>query len=92
MADDRFASAVVETAAGHLATAVAAAANLIAPEVFILGGGVGAGNQAFLDLVERTALPRVVVYFRDSFRMVPSELREQVVTQGAAILASQALA
>jgi glucokinase len=89
---DKFASAVVETAASHLATAVAAAVNLIAPDIFVVGGGVGAGNEAFLDLIERTARPRVVVYFRDSFRMVPSQLREHVVTQGAAILASQALA
>ena len=87
---DRFASAVVETAAGHLATAVAAAANLLAPDIFIVGGGVAAGNQSFLDLVARNARQRVVVYFRESFRMVPSVLREQVVTQGAAILASQA--
>ncbi len=86
---DKFASAVVETAAGHLATAVAAAVNLVAPDVFVVGGGVGAGDQEFLRLVERIARPRVVVYFRDAFRMVPSELREEVVTQGAAILASQ---
>jgi glucokinase len=86
---DKFASAVVETAAGHLATAVGAAVNLLAPDIFIVGGGVGAGNEQFLALVERITRPRVVTYFRDSFRMVPSALREQVVTQGAAILASQ---
>jgi glucokinase len=87
---DKFASAVVETAAGHLATAVGAAVNLLAPDIFVVGGGVGAGNEPFLRLVERTVRPRVVVYFRESFRMVPSSLREEVVTQGAAILASQA--
>jgi glucokinase len=86
---DKFASAVVETAAGHLATAVGAAVNLIAPDIFVVGGGVGAGNEPLLRLVERTARPRVVVYFRESFRMVPTALREEVVTQGAAILASQ---
>jgi len=91
-ARDKFASAVVETAASHLATAVAAAVNLLAPEIFIVGGGVGAGNERFLALVEQTTRPRVVTYFRDSFRMAPSALREQVVTQGAAILASQASA
>lgn len=89
-AGDKFGSAVVETAASHLATAVAAAVNLIAPDVFVVGGGVGAGDPEFLRLVEHTARPRVVVYFRESFRMVPSALREEVVTQGAAILASQA--
>jgi glucokinase len=88
-AGDPFASAVVETAADHLATAVAAAVNLLAPDIFVVGGGVGAGNERFLELVARTARPRVVTYFRDAFRMVPSALREQVVAQGAAILAAQ---
>ena len=74
---DPFASAVVESAAGHLATAIAAAVNLIAPDVFIVGGGVGAGNERFLDLVERTARPRVVTYFRENFRLVPSVLRSR---------------
>jgi glucokinase len=86
---DRFACKVVETAASHLATAIAAAVNLLVPDVFIVGGGVGAGNEQFLDLVAGITRPRVVAYFRETFRMVPSALREQVVTQGAAILASQ---
>jgi glucokinase len=90
-ARDKFASAVVEAAAGHLATAIAAAVNLLAPDIFVVGGGVGAGNERFLELVARTARPRVVHYFRETFRMVPSALKEQVVTQGAAILASQQL-
>jgi glucokinase len=88
-ARDKFASAVVETAAGHLATAIAAAVNLLAPDIFIVGGGVGAGNEPFLELVARTARPRIVTYFREAFHIVPSALKEQVVTQGAAILASQ---
>jgi glucokinase len=90
-ARDKFASAVVEAAAGHLATAIAAAVNLLAPDIFVVGGGVGAGNERFLELAARTARPRVVHYFRETFRMVPSALKEQVVTQGAAILASQQL-
>ena len=33
----------------------------------------------------------VVPYFRDTYRIVPSALGEQVVSQGAAILAAQSL-
>jgi len=33
----------------------------------------------------------VVSYFRDQYQIVPCELREQVVSQGAAILASQSV-
>jgi len=54
-----------------------------------VGGGVGSGNPDFLALVSRKTSERVVVYFRDRFRMVPSALGEQVVSQGAAILAAQ---
>ncbi len=88
-ARDKFAAAVVETAAGHLATAIGAAVNLLAPDIFLVGGGVGAGNEGFLELIERTTRPRVVPYFRDAFRLAPCALKEQVVAQGAAILASQ---
>ncbi len=86
---DLFAQAVVEASANYLATAVAAAINLISPEVFVVGGGLGAGNQRFLALLREKARGRVVAYFRDRCQIVPSALREQVVTQGAAILAAQ---
>lgn len=90
-AGDQFATAVVEAAAGYLATAMGAAINLLSPEVFIIGGGVGSGNEHFLALVTEKARDLVVVYFRDRYRVVPSKLREQVVTQGAAILAAQSM-
>lgn len=86
---DRFASRVVEQSASYLATAIAAAINLTAPEIFVVGGGIGASNSDYLALIEKKVGPLVVVYFRDRYRIVPCALGEDVVSQGAAILASQ---
>lgn len=87
---DRFAGRVIERAADLLGLAAAAAINLIAPDVFIVGGGVADGAPRFVDLLREKTLPRVVAYFRERTKIVPSELKEQVVSQGAAILAAQA--
>jgi glucokinase len=88
-AGDPFAASVIETSAGYLASAVSAAINLISPDVFVVGGGVGAGSERFLQLLRDKVRGQVVPCFRDQYRIVPSELREQAVTQGAAILAAQ---
>jgi len=88
-AGDPFAASVIEKSAGYLAFAVSAAINLISPDVFVVGGGVGTGSERFLQLLRDKVRGQVVPYFRDQYRIVPSELREQAVTQGAAILAAQ---
>ena len=88
-AGDPFAGRVVEQAASYLATAIGAAINLTAPEVFVVGGGVGAGNSDYLALVSKKVSPLVVVYFRDRYRTVRCALGEDAVSQGAAILASR---
>ena len=88
---DAFASAVAGRAAAYLAQALGAVINLISPDVIVAGGGVGSGNPKFLSLVSEKLGPQVVSYFRGQYRIVPTELREQVVSQGAAILASQSV-
>jgi glucokinase len=88
---DPFASAVADRAAGYLAQALGAVVNLISPDVVVVGGGLGTGNPRFLSLVSEKLRPQVVSYFRDQYQIVPCELREQVVSQGAAILASQSV-
>ncbi len=88
-AEDEFAKTVVDRAAEYLIMAVSAAINLLAPEVFVVGGGVGSGNRAFLDLLSKCVADKVAPCFRGHYRLVPSALREQVITQGAALLAAQ---
>lgn len=88
-AGDIFAKQVIEHAARCLAEALAATVNLLVPERIVVGGGLGTASPEFLDLVRDRVAPLVVPYFRDSYALVPSELRAAVVTQGAAILAAQ---
>lgn len=88
---DLFAETVVDRAAGYLAQALAAAINLLSPEVVVVGGGVGTGNSAFLERVSEKVSPRVVSYFRERYRIVPTKLGKEVVSQGAAILAAQSV-
>ena len=88
-AGDEFATTVVDRAADYLGMAVSSAINLLAPEVFVVGGGVGSGNPALLDLLSEHVTDKVAPCFRDHYRLVPCALREQVITQGAALLAAQ---
>ena len=86
---DRFADLVVSHSARALATAVAAAVNLTAADMVVVGGGVGSGNPDFVAEVGDLARPRIVNYFREGFRIAPAGLGAEVVTQGAAVLALQ---
>ena len=86
---DLFATTVVDRAAGYLSQGLATVINLISPDVIVVGGGVGAGNHDFLQKVSKKTDLQVVSYFRGQYRIVPSQLGEQVVSQGAAILAAQ---
>ena len=90
-ASEPFSSEVIDRAAGYLGSALAAAVNLLSPEVIVVGGGVGWGNRAFLTRVGEKMPDLVVPYFRDTYNILPSALGEQVVSQGAAILAGQSL-
>ena len=88
-AGDLFARRVVEHSMGRLASALAATVNLLVPECVVVGGGLGTSSAGLLGLLRERVKPLVVPYFRENYTIVASELRESVVTQGAAILASQ---
>ena len=88
-AGDRFSERVIRQALQRLAVAVAATINLLVPERVIVGGGLGTSSPKLLGLLGELTQPMVVPYFRQSYSLVGSTLREGAVTQGAAILASQ---
>jgi glucokinase len=88
-AGDGLAARTVEIAANGLAHGLAAVVSLFAPELIVIGGGLGAGNPDYLAHVERKMRPLITPYFRDHWRMAVSELGERVVVQGAAVLARQ---
>lgn len=88
-AGDRFAERVVVQALQGLAVALAATINLLVPERVVVGGGLGTSSPRLLGLLGELTYPMVVPYFRHKYSLVASTLREDAVTQGAAILASQ---
>jgi glucokinase len=95
-AGDEFAAHVVEAAAGHLGIALGATIQLLNPDVVVLGGGVAAGNAAFVERITAAVAERVMPNLRAAdgrlrTRFITTALREQVVAQGAALLARQAV-
>jgi glucokinase len=88
-AGDGLATRTVEIAATGLAHGLAAVVSLFAPQLIVIGGGLGGGNPDYLAQVERRMRPLITPYFRNHWRMAVSELRERVVVQGAAVLARQ---
>ncbi len=82
----------LERAAGYLGAALSMVTNLMCPDRIVVGGGLGSAYPSFLEQVERETRQRTVPYFRERVRVVPSALRENVVTQGAALLISSVAA
>ena len=64
-AGDALAARTVEIAANGLAHGLAAVVSLFAPELIVIGGGLGAGNPDYLAQVERRTRPLITPY---SFR------------------------
>lgn len=90
--DEEEATRVVERAAEYLGGAIAAAATLLSPDVVVMGGGVMQGNEVFLKLIQAQASISLFPPFREKgIRFQLSRLKEDVVCQGAAILARYSL-
>jgi len=93
-AGDGFAAHVVDAAAAHLGFALGATIQLLNPDVVVLGGGVATGNDGFVERIADAVAARVMPNLRAAdgrlrTRFVTTALREQVVAQGAALLAKQ---
>ena len=89
---DEAAQEALDRASTYLAQALSMVTNLMCPDVIVVGGGLGAAYPAFLAQVEERTRERTVPYFRERVRVVPSKLRENVVTQGAALLVRDTVA
>ena len=73
-----------------LGWAIAQAVTLVAPEVVVVGGGVSLlGEELFLAPLRREASRFVFPLMIDTFRVVPAELGEAVVVQGALTIAAE---
>jgi len=87
-----FAGTVLSRAAAYTGQALACVIQLINPNVIVFGGGVGTASTRYLKLIEDMTRPQVMPSLRGRCAFVPSQLRENVVTQGAALMAAQTFA
>ncbi|MEX2578675.1 MAG: ROK family protein [Verrucomicrobiales bacterium] len=83
---------IVRRAATFLGCGVATVVHLLAPDVIVLGGGlVEAMPDLYLETVRRAAMDRVLGPYRDSFRIVAAELKDDAGVTGAAAWARNSI-
>jgi glucokinase len=84
---DAYAIQTVETIAGYIGVALANAIALLHPEVVALGGGVSLMGEVLLNPLRAHVEDRMFAPYRDSVRIEPAVLTEDVVVAGALLLA-----
>ncbi|MBD3343676.1 MAG: ROK family protein [Chitinivibrionales bacterium] len=76
---------IVREAASWIGIGVANVVNLLAPDIIVLGGGlVEAMPDIFQEAVEETARERVMASFKNTFKVVVSQLGDYATVAGAA--------
>ncbi len=82
---DTVVESILREAARHIGKAVAGVIHLISPDVIVLGGGlVEAMPKLYVEEVTRAARDRVMTAYRDTFRVVATELGDDAGVLGAA--------
>lgn len=84
---DLFAGVTMRVVATFIGQALGAVGQLINPDVIVVGGGVGSSSERYLKLIEEMTRPFIMPNLRDHCAFTRTALRENVVTQGAALLA-----
>ncbi len=85
-AGDRLASAVLQEAGAALGTALGGLANAVGPELVLLGGGVVAGANTFVEALA-AAIPRAAVPTLSDLRVERGCLGIDAAVVGAAVAA-----
>ncbi len=87
---DKLVVQAVDQAAAYLALGIASVANLLNPELIVLGGGVIEGlGEPFIDLVRGRVAGMPLASSTRPLRIVKSELGDDAGISGAALLARQ---
>jgi glucokinase len=90
-AGDTVVERIVRNAARQLGGAIAGVANLLAPDVVALGGGlVEAMTDLYLDEVRKTVAAHAMKSFAKSLKIVAAQLGDNATAMGAAALAAEA--
>jgi glucokinase len=87
---DKIIERIVRDAARHLGRAIAAAVNMLAPDVIVLGGGlVEAMPKLYLDEVGEAVQRQVMPSFQRTYQLTCATLGDEAGTRGAAAWAKQ---
>jgi len=84
---DLFASVTMRVIATFIGQALASMIQIINPDVIVFGGGAGSSSERYVKLIEEVTPAFVMPNLRGHCKFVRTALRENVVTQGAALLA-----
>lgn len=87
--DDLLAMAMLEEATSALAIAVGNAITLLHPDVVVLGGGVSLMGERFWNPVREKIHTMSFPLFRDTVKILPAALQEDVVVVGAVLHAGE---
>ncbi|MFP6673472.1 MAG: ROK family protein [Pirellulaceae bacterium] len=91
MSGNDVAREAIELGVRTLGWAIAQVVTLVSPNVVVLGGGVSLMNEAlFLNPLRRAVEQYVFPPLKESYRLLPAALGEEVVVRGALTLAGQA--
>ena len=91
-ADDKVVKKIVRRAARHIGIGIGNAANLLGPQIVVLGGGViEAMGESFIDRIARSARKTAFDMVAKEMKIVGSELGDDAGVIGAAMLAREAL-
>jgi len=86
---DRAAAEVLREKAEILGVSLAGLANVVNPELIILGGGVAEGGAVFVDTVRETVCKQALPVVAESLDVVPARMGNSAGFIGAAFLADQ---
>lgn len=88
--NDAVACGVWDNAIKYLAVAMANVITLLHPQCYVIGGGVSLVGELLFEPLRREVARQVFGPFVGTYRIVPAELGESVVVQGALKLARDA--
>ena len=90
-AGDLFALAEIDRVARSMAIAISNVLCLMQPEVIAVGGGFSLIGDTLIDRIRSHVKERDFICSEGRYRIVPCELGEAIVLQGALLLAAEAL-
>ena len=86
---DAMSRSVIENAGYHLGRKIAFLANLLSPEMVIIGGGIEQAGDVLLDSIRKSVRMHAIEEVTNGLKIVPAQLGEDAIALGAASIAAE---